>query len=82
MNDYEFLLSYRLIRNVTEQYEDLHIYYNIKEKNYLIYDSDNKLMDKIVFSVAYIFPDYFSDMIEEKTKEFIRDKKLEKLLDE
>jgi len=53
----------------------------MKEKCYKIYDSDNKLMDKIHLSLAYIFPDYFSDMIEEKTKEFIRDKKLDKILD-
>ncbi len=62
------------------QYELL-VYFSLSESKYKIYDKENNLLSIIDITDTRIFSDKLSRFISSETKKFIRNKKLEQLLD-
>lgn len=76
LDDYEFLMKIN-----SEQMEEIFLYFSLSEFKYKIYDRENRLLSKSDLLLEFIWVENLKEFIKTETKKFIRNKKLEQLLD-
>jgi len=78
---YEFLCFINLIEASNQEIFSCSVYYNIVENKYRIYRGECTLANRIDIGIYYLPTKGIGNIINGSTKEFIRNRNIDKLLD-
>lgn len=76
---YEFLCSIFLTDKISHNQHECSVYYNIEKDKYQIYNGNRKVAS-VDIGIKYLPTKGIANIVKSATKEFVRNKRIEKLL--